>query len=193
MQTTLVSLLALSAGALARPSSAPSPPHEFTCKDANEGFAWSMTLFKYSATEVFTTPAHQNVDGEVAFNISNPALASGQSSSGCSGSSQQYPDYFYGNVVYDCVDPVSSFNTKTTFSFDAPSGLLSVNQSWICPDATDPITFFAAGSVNLTLTTTKSKYTNPDWSIGEIYSNSSAVSTAPALVPITAFKISAVV
>ncbi|EFX05616.1 hypothetical protein CMQ_3685 [Grosmannia clavigera kw1407] len=192
MQTSFVALLALSAGVLASPS-APAPTHAFTCKDANEGFAWSMTLFEYKATEVSTTPAHQNVDGEVSFNISNPALLSLQSSSGCSGSSVQYPDYFYGNIVYECIDPRIDTNTKTTFTYDAPSGLLSINQTWTCPDAKDPVSFFAAGSVNLTLTTSKTSYSNPDWKMGQTYASKTAISTGPSLVPITAFHISAVV
>ncbi|EFX03439.1 hypothetical protein CMQ_367 [Grosmannia clavigera kw1407] len=191
MQTSFVALLALSASALAMPS-APAPSEQFTCQNATEGFAWSMTLFLYESAEIFTTPSHQNADGKVSFNISNPGLLSLQSSSGCSGDSVQYPDYFYGNTVYECIDPRTDTNTKTTFAYDSPSALLSVNQTWTCPDATNPITFFAAGSVNLTLITSKRNYSNPDWKMGETYSSKTTVSNGPYLVPITAFHISAI-
>ncbi|EFX04047.1 hypothetical protein CMQ_975 [Grosmannia clavigera kw1407] len=188
MQTTLLSLLALSAGALAAPAASTSA---LTCSQKSEGFAWYITRFQYSGSEVFTTPSHQNDNGQVSFNISNPALVPGQASSGCSARSSQIPDYFYGDIVYDCIDPRNDAYTNTTFKYNAPSGLLSIMQTWTCSDAKDPAVFTASGSVNLTLSCGESTYNNNNWTIGQTYSSTTQVCVSPD-TPAMAFQISAV-
>lgn len=158
MQSALISVLALSAGALA----APSAPRALTCSASSKGFAWSVTGFQFNATETYTTPAHQIDNGVVLFNISNPALSPTQVSSGCYASSSQAPDYFYGGNN-DCTDPENDSNTKTTFAFNAEAGTLSVNQTWTCTDTNPPSTFFAAGTVVLSSTCTAGTSQNDNW------------------------------
>ncbi|EFX03312.1 hypothetical protein CMQ_3241 [Grosmannia clavigera kw1407] len=144
--------------------------------------------FEYNTIETSSTPAHQVVKGEVSFNISNPALLSLQSTSGCIAQSYKFPNYFYDSDVYHCVDPDSDSKTKTAFTFDSASGLLSINQSWTCPDTTETMSFIASGAVNLTLTTTPTVYSNPNWHVGETFHNSSKYSTAVD-GPIMAFQV----
>lgn len=174
MQTTLLSLLAVSAGVLA----SPTQTRGLACEKMSESFAWYVTGFQYNATEIFTTPSHQNDDGEIAFHVSNTALMQNQSSTGCFARSSQIPDYFYGNIVYDCIDPRSSSYTNTTFAFNVPTGLLSVNQTWTCMDSGSPTTFYATGAVNMTLDCTDESYKNSNWTLGQTYSNTSKACTA---------------
>ncbi|KAI5918422.1 hypothetical protein F4810DRAFT_715515 [Camillea tinctor] len=165
--STIASILPLAAAAPllgARDSSTPG------CSDASfNGFAWAIEGFDYHASYIFTTPAHQNSWGYVNFNLSNPAVGY---TAQCSASSNQLSDFFYGTMVYTCESPEGS-TTETTFDFSRPSGLLHVNQSWVCSDADPqyPTTFHAYGGVNLTLECTDDTNTNPDWELGQIYSD----------------------
>ncbi|KAI1486745.1 hypothetical protein F5X96DRAFT_215636 [Biscogniauxia mediterranea] len=164
--STLANILPLAAAAPllgARDSSTPG------CSDASfNNFAWAIEDFDYHASYIFTTPAHQNSWGYVNFNLTNPALGY---EAKCSAASNQLSDFFYGTMAYTCSSPED--NTETTFDFSRPSGLLHVNQSWVCSDADPqyPTTFHAYGSVNLTLECTDNTNVNPDWELGQIYSD----------------------
>ncbi|KAI1503304.1 hypothetical protein F5X99DRAFT_110772 [Biscogniauxia marginata] len=165
--STIVSVLPLVAAAPFGLDSRDSNPG---CQDASlNNFAWTIENFDYHASYIFTTPAHQNSWGYVNFNLTNPAL---EYKAQCSATSNQLSDFFYGTMPYKCTGPEGS-TTETTFSFSRPSGQLDLNQTWVCSDADPqyPTTFHAYGSVNLTLECTDVTTTNPDWEIGQIYSN----------------------
>ncbi|KAH9886144.1 hypothetical protein F4778DRAFT_759142 [Xylariomycetidae sp. FL2044] len=166
------------------------------CQAAGFGgdFAWTVKDFDYHASYIFTTPAHQNSWGYVSFNLSNPALAY---EAQCSAASSQLSDFFYGNFPYTCTVPDAdaggSTTTETTFDFSRPSGVLDVNQTWVCSDADPqyPTTFHAYGTANLTLSCTVETVNNPDWQIGEIYS-SRTVTCDLVTVPVKPYQITAV-
>jgi hypothetical protein len=101
------------------------------CQDASfNNFAWTIDSFRFHASYVFSTPAHQNSWGYVDFNLTNAALAY---QARCSASSSRINDFFFGDQVYDCVVPEGS-SAKTTFSFSRPEGKLGLNQTWTCSD-----------------------------------------------------------
>lgn len=171
----LVGLLAASAAT----ASAATIPAK-AARDANPGctaasfgtFDWSIGEFVYNKSITFSTPAHQIDSGIVQFNLTNPALAY---PAVCQAYSTQANDFFYGTQVYTCTVPEEDATTETTFTFNAPSGALNINQTWTCSDKDPqyPDTFTYAGTVNLTLDCTASYYKNPNWEIGQIYSNNS--------------------
>ena len=101
------------------------------CQDASfHDFSWTVEAFRYHASYVFTTPAHQNSWGYVDFNLTNAALGY---KAACTASSSQISDFFYGDVAYDCVVPDGK-SASTSFSFSRPDGALQMNQSWTCSD-----------------------------------------------------------
>ncbi|ERS98852.1 uncharacterized protein SPSK_04578 [Sporothrix schenckii 1099-18] len=168
----LVGLLAASAAATA--SAAPTvaargdapacvPP------PAGTKYGWSIGEFVFNKSITFSTPAHQIDGGVVQFNLSNPSLAY---PAVCAAYSSQLSEFFYGNIVYNCT--TENPDTATAFTFNAPTGQLNVNQSWMCIDPDNgpyPTTFAYKASVDLTPACTSSSYKNPDWHMGEIYSS----------------------
>ncbi|KAI1174143.1 hypothetical protein F4777DRAFT_411635 [Nemania sp. FL0916] len=152
-------------------------PHGLSSRDSDPAcastsfgdFAWNVEDLTYHAGYLFTTPAHQVSSGSVAFNLTNPALVEKVS---CSAYSTQLNDFFYGTVNYECASPEGS-KTKTTFAYSRPSGQLDINQTWTCSDDDPqyPVIFRAYGTANLTLDCKESDYQNPDWHMGDIYSN----------------------
>ncbi|KAK4141253.1 uncharacterized protein C8A04DRAFT_31231 [Dichotomopilus funicola] len=134
------------------------------CSKASfKGFEWTVQDFDFHASYIFSTPAHQNSWGYAFFDLVNPAE---QTITHCEGSSSQLSDFFYGTVSYKCDD-------KTSFTFNRPTGELTLSQTWTCDDADPkyPTTFTAYGATNFTLTCEEATYQNPDWQIGEIYSS----------------------
>ncbi|KAK6077109.1 hypothetical protein SCUP234_06848 [Seiridium cupressi] len=160
------------------------------CQAASFGnFSWTVEDFDYHASYVFTTPAHQNSWGYVNFNLTNPALTY---KSSCSGTSNQLSDFFYGTMPYTCTSPDGT-SAKTTFDFSRPSGTLNVNQTWVCSDQDPqwPATINGYGQVNLTLDCTDTTYQNPNWTLGQIYSDRE-VKCAPVTVPVKPYQMTAV-
>ncbi|KAI0840328.1 hypothetical protein F5Y06DRAFT_262363 [Hypoxylon sp. FL0890] len=160
------------------------------CQAASFGdFAWTVENFDYHASYIFTTPAHQNSWGYVNFNLTNPAL---EYQAICSASSDQLSDFFYGTMQYKCTVPDGS-TTETTFDFSRPSGVLDVNQTWTCSD-TDPqypTTIHAYGTANLTLSCTDETWINPNWTMGQIYSDRD-VKCTPVTIPLKPYEMTAV-
>lgn len=169
----LVGLLAASAATLTSAAAVPVN----AARDSNPGctaasfhdFSWTIGEFVYNKSITFSTPAHQIASGNVQFNLTNPALTY---PAVCTAYSTQLSDFFYGNQVYECKTEGNP-GTSTTFTFNAPSSTLNINQTWTCSDedAQYPDTFIYAGQVNLTMECTTSTYQNPDWEIGQIYSS----------------------
>ncbi|KAI1855700.1 hypothetical protein JX266_000565 [Neoarthrinium moseri] len=172
-------------------------PFGHNARDSNAGcqaksqkdFQWTVENFDYHASYIFTTPAHQNSWGYVNFNLTNPAL---EYKASCSASSSQLSDFFYGTMAYNCTVPDGS-TTKATFDFNRANGELNINQTWVCSDLEPqwPATFHAYGQVNLTLDCTDSTWQNPNWTIGQIYSDRE-VKCAPVTVPVKPHTITAV-
>ncbi|CAK7199778.1 hypothetical protein SEUCBS139899_002461 [Sporothrix eucalyptigena] len=167
-------LFGLAAAAASSVSALPHTP--VVVRDDNPGctadsfgdFDWTISDFVYNTSIVFSTPAHQIPNGVVQFNLTNPALTY---TAVCEAYSTQLSGFFYGNIVYTCTEP--SNETTTTFTFNAGTSELNVNQTWTCSDedAEYPDTFTYAGAVNLTLDCTADSYQNPNWTLGEIYSS----------------------
>ncbi|CAK7214071.1 hypothetical protein SCUCBS95973_002022 [Sporothrix curviconia] len=170
--STLFSLAAASASTAAHlPHNTHTP---VLARDDNPGctadsfndFDWSISDIVYNTSIVFSTPAHQVPSGIVQFNLTNPALTY---TAVCKAFSSQLSGFFYGDIVYTCTEPSNA--TSTTFTFNAGTQLLDVNQTWTCSDedAEYPDTFTYAGAVNLTLDCSATSYQNPNWTLGEIF------------------------
>ncbi|KAI1378430.1 hypothetical protein F4677DRAFT_443644 [Hypoxylon crocopeplum] len=160
------------------------------CQAASFGnFEWTVENFDYHASYTFTTPAHQNSWGYVNFNLTNPAL---EYQAICSATSNQLSDFFYGTMPYTCKVPDGS-TTTATFDFSRPSGVLNINQTWTCSDEDPqyPTTINAYGTANLTLACTDETWTNPNWTIGHIYTDRE-VKCTPVTIPIKPYKMTAV-
>ncbi|KAK8065499.1 hypothetical protein PG997_012246 [Apiospora hydei] len=157
---------------------------------AFHGFAWEVKNFDYHASYIFSTPAHQNSWGYVNFSLSNPALLYDVQ---CSADSSQLSDFFYGNIPYSCTGGPNGTTTQTTFDFSRPSGQLNISQTWVCSDEDPqwPSRFTAWGSVNLTLDCTDETTTNPNWKLGDVYSDRE-VKCAPSTVSLTPYQMAAV-
>ncbi|KAL7626117.1 hypothetical protein AAE478_002887 [Parahypoxylon ruwenzoriense] len=185
--STIATLLPL---AVAAPLDLPARDSNPGCQDASFGnFSWTIEDFVYHADYVFTTPAHQNSWGFVDFNLTNPAL---EYQAVCSARSNQLSDFFYGTMAYSCVVPDGS-TTKTTFDFSRPSGVLNVNQTWTCSDTdpTYPTTINAYGTVDLNLSCTDETWINPNWTMGQIYSDR-IVRCEPVTLPLKPYKMTAI-
>ncbi|GAP93076.1 hypothetical protein SAMD00023353_10000270 [Rosellinia necatrix] len=144
-------------------------------------FSWTIEDFTYHAGYLFTTPAHQVSSGSVDFSLTNPAFSEKVS---CTAYSTWLTDFFYGNINYNCTIPENT-GTETTFSFSRPSGELNINQTWTCTDEDPqyPVTFRAYGTINLNLDCKETNYQNPDWQMGETYSNRD-ITCAPVTLPL---------
>ncbi|KAI0182712.1 hypothetical protein EV127DRAFT_48244 [Xylaria flabelliformis] len=144
-------------------------------------FSWNVEAFTYTAGYLFTTPSHQVSSGSVQFNLTNPAVSEKVT---CSADSTWLTEFFYGNINYNCQAAEGS-TTKTSFSFNRPSGELNINQTWTCNDEDPrfPIKFRGYGTVNLTLDCKETNYQNPDWHQGETYSDRS-ITCAPVTLPL---------
>ncbi|RDA89874.1 hypothetical protein CP533_6653 [Ophiocordyceps camponoti-saundersi (nom. inval.)] len=125
---------------------------------------WTVSDFEYHASYTFSTPAHQIAGGYVNYTLANPVLSYKVS---CPASSSQLQDFFYGTQVYMCQSPVGAVD-ETTFTFSRPSGELKINQTWSCPS--EGSRFEARGGVTLNLECQDTKWQNPDWKMGQIYS-----------------------
>ncbi|OIW29352.1 hypothetical protein CONLIGDRAFT_575945 [Coniochaeta ligniaria NRRL 30616] len=162
------------------------------CTEASFGnFSWMVDEFDYHASYIFTTPAHQNSWGYTNFNLSNPALPY---KAVCNATSSQLNDFFYGDFWYECSIPDGSpAGTGATFAFNRASGQLDFNQTWRCSDedAQYPTTFRGYATVNLTLECNDTTWTNPNWTMGQIYSDRE-VKCAPVTLPVKPYTITAV-
>ncbi|KUI73772.1 hypothetical protein VM1G_09169 [Cytospora mali] len=165
------------------------------CSETSFGdFQWTVESFKFKASYIFSTPAHQNSWGFVDFNLSNPAVPDVQAS--CSAQSDQLSDFFYGNFAYNCTfngDLDEPEPAPAKFTFSRPSGELTINQTWVCDDEDPkyPTTFAASGQVNLTLDCTDTTWENSNWTIGQIYSDRE-IDCMPVTVDVEPYLITAV-
>lgn len=158
--------LSLAGVALALPSIT-ARQEDQTCVDISTKMTlWEVKQFDYHSSVVFSTPAHQNSWGYVNFTLENPAVDYRPI---CSAASNQLSDFFYGTVIYDCQIPDAEEGAEATFTFSRPSGVLQINQTWICDDEDDPAAFEAQGGIDLDLHCRDVEWENPDWQQGQIY------------------------
>ncbi|KHN99361.1 uncharacterized protein MAM_03059 [Metarhizium album ARSEF 1941] len=183
MVNLLTSLL-LAGAALA----APSTPDLRTGNPCTEKSArmenWQVKDFDFHASYIFTTPAHQNSWGYVNFTLLNPSFPSKPTQ--CSGTSNQLSDFFYGNFNYDCSR--SWPGQSASFAFSRPEqDQLKVNQTWECRG--EGSRFWAEGGLKLNLTCDDATWTNPDWKMGQIYSDRTVNCThIDATVPVETMR-----
>ncbi|RDA83660.1 hypothetical protein CP532_4655 [Ophiocordyceps camponoti-leonardi (nom. inval.)] len=160
---SLLATLLLTGSALAAPTDQHKSP---SCTSKSSSMReWTVTGFEYHASYTFSTPAHQIAGGSVNFTLSSPVLSYSVS---CPASSSQLQDFFYGTQVYKCQAPAVAGGDEATFTFSRPSGELKINQTWSCPS--EGSRFEARGGVTLNLTCADTKWQNPDWKMGQIYS-----------------------
>ncbi|EFY89625.1 hypothetical protein MAC_04278 [Metarhizium acridum CQMa 102] len=178
----LLTSLLLAGAALAAPSTL-DPRAADTCTDkSRQTKHWTVKDFDFHASYIFTTPAHQNSWGYVNFTLENPNVAFKPQ---CSASSGQLSDFFYGNLIYKCTQPVSG--VPATFTFSWPQKELKVNQTWTCPQ--EGSRFYAQGGSKLNLTCADNTWQNPDWKMGQIYSSRTiSCNHVNAPVPIQAIQ-----
>jgi hypothetical protein len=118
-----------------------APP---TCQQASQqATAWTVTNLTYSASVVYTTPAHQVDGAQVAFNLTNAALDYPQV---CRGESPVAGVPFADATVYTCtpgnataldgigVEGTHHGYSRATFVWDWPTKTLFVNETWNCND-----------------------------------------------------------
>lgn len=133
---------------------------------------WTISNLVYIGRWTYSTPAHQNAQGYIDFDLATQALA--PSSSKCSASSSRLSDFFYGDQTFQCDLPVGTIvgggtGGRATFEFNRVAGWLRVNQTWTCHDVEDqrwPVTYSAFGFINLTLNCKEDYYQNPNWTSG---------------------------
>lgn len=162
MHVSACALLLAAVAMAAPPTSDPRKP-ELCTQKASHVKQWQVKDFDFHASYIFTTPAHQNSQGYVNFTLENPSLAF---TSRCEAKSGHLQDFFYGDLAYNCTEPVPG--PKTTFTFSRPSGELKVNQTWSCVG--EGSTFWAQGGTKLELDCEDKSWTNPDWKMGQTYS-----------------------
>lgn len=173
------------AAALAAPAS--SPDNNACTSQSTKVTAFQIKDFDFHASWTFSTPAHQNSWGYINFTLANAAVDYEYQ---CSAASSWLSDFYYGNIDYNCTDPATGQQTQRgTFSYSRPATTLAINQTWDCPEGSR---FWAEGSAVLDLRCDETTYQNPNWTMGQIYSN--RVVTCDKLsqpVPITSLRAAA--
>ncbi|KAK3314448.1 hypothetical protein B0H66DRAFT_576715 [Apodospora peruviana] len=156
------------------PSCPARPPRDGKCWKDVLGLEWSVKNFDYHASYTFTTPAHQNSFGYVNFNLTNNLKPDIKAV--CSAASSQLTDFYYGSMPYSCEltatgkDPVPA-GTAVTWTFNRPTGELAIDETVVCQEGKATGMFYASGAKNLTLSCTDTTWTNPNWTMGAIYSD----------------------
>lgn len=132
--------------------------------------------FDFHASWTFTTPAHQNSWGYVNFTLARL----GGDDDGvphaayqCTAASNWLSDFYYGNINYNCTDVAgggagNGLPHRGTFSYSRPDKTLAINQTWDCPEGSR---FWAEGGAVLDLNCHETQYQNPNWTMGQIYSD----------------------
>jgi hypothetical protein len=92
---------------------------------------WQLEDFDFHASYVFSTPSHQNSWGYVSFTAVNPVH---DTRTKCSAQSNRLNDFFYGDVEYACETDGDRNLGVAKFTFDRPSGEVTMEQTWYCHD-----------------------------------------------------------
>ncbi|KAK3387870.1 hypothetical protein B0H63DRAFT_471048 [Podospora didyma] len=151
------------------PACPAKPPHGGKCWKDILALEWKVHGFDYHASYIFSTPAHQNSWGYVNFNLTNNVVPY---TATCSASSNQLSEFFFGTMEYPCTLPSTApAGSAVSFKFSRPTGQLDIKETIICNENKITGDFVASGAKNLTLTCTNTYYQNPNWTIGQIYSD----------------------
>jgi len=165
LNSRIVAVVSLAASTL----SLPSRKHTTFC----------LEDITYNSSVIYSTPAHLAVaQGQVSFNLVNSAVPY---ATHCSAFSVQPFDFFYGEVVYQC-DAVPDVVGSTNFTFSEPDGVFAVNSTWSCGEGSETILGYGTGTAALDCST--NTYTNPNWTVGDIYSTTTTT-CQPAELQIT--------
>lgn len=130
----LLQTIFLSALAVAAPLEATSSALGACEEDVSHNFSgWNLSDFESSSSYKYTTPAHQNDYGSVGFNVSNLATVAVPYTVPCSGESDLIGDPVSDTIIYSCPVP-NSATGPVSFTYDWNSGMLVLNQTWMCND-----------------------------------------------------------
>jgi hypothetical protein len=113
-----------------------------SCSDISfHSSTWDVTNLTYTASVIFSTPAHQIDGATVTLNLSNAALDYPMV---CKATSSAAGVPFADGQQYTCttgnetaLDPSQGSHhgfAKATFTWDWPTTTLHVNESWTCND-----------------------------------------------------------
>ncbi|OAA64777.1 hypothetical protein ISF_04187 [Cordyceps fumosorosea ARSEF 2679] len=183
--TTVATTALLAASALAAPAATIDGTESCT-RTSTRVTTFNVKDFDFHASWTFSTPAHQIAGGYVNFTLGNAALPYVYT---CSAASTQLEDFYYGNFIYNCTDPTGRQTREGTFTYSRPTTTLAINQTWECPEGSR---FWAEGAAKLDLHCNETKWQNPNWQPGQIYSSRSVTCdklTQP--VPITNMRAAA--
>lgn len=130
MHSTL--LLLLAPLALASPMGLNAQNRTQSCLSKSPAMVeWELEDFDYHASYIFSTPSHQNSWGYVSFTAFNPVH---ETRTRCSAQSSQLSDFFYGDVQYTCDNETPANLRDTIFTFNRPTGEVTMEQTWYCHD-----------------------------------------------------------
>lgn len=180
----LTSFLALGIPALAVPCGGDNtnPGHGTCTSTSARENSWTLHNLEYHASYTFSTPSHQIPSGHVNFTLTNPAL---DYAAHCEAYSSRLTDFFYGELTYDCAIPADAKDRgdMASFTYSEPQGRVTLNQTWVCPEGGNGNgkRWHATGNVTVDLDCETTRWKNPDWQIGEIYSTRT-VSCVPVTV-----------
>ncbi|KAG8406420.1 hypothetical protein J3459_012163 [Metarhizium acridum] len=106
---------------------------------------WRITGFEYRDERVAIASSQVNY-GLANFTLQNSALSHKTT---CTGLSTRSPNFFTGDTAYDCAVLPDDKGDLSSFTFDRATGLLRINQTWVCER--DGSRFGGQGHVKLDL------------------------------------------
>ncbi|KAF2396455.1 hypothetical protein EJ06DRAFT_240766 [Trichodelitschia bisporula] len=125
---------------------------------------FTLSNINYNSSMIYSTPAHLAVsEGYIDFDLENSAVPY---TAHCSAYSSRGFGFFFGDQVYQCTVPAGS----ASFTFSQPDGVFNVNETWTQEHGHRSQDYLGTGSGSITLDCSTVVYTNPNWTIGDIYS-----------------------
>ncbi|OAA35418.1 hypothetical protein NOR_07997 [Metarhizium rileyi] len=136
---TLTLTLALAGQALSR-----AADKVCTVETVN-AFVWRITGFEYRSEQ------YQDHVSKVAYGLANFTLENSALSyrTRCTALSTRAPDFFTGDTAYRCAARPDAPSDVSSFSFDRSTGLVAINQTWVCDK--DGSRYAGRGEVRLAL------------------------------------------
>ncbi|KAH6683567.1 hypothetical protein F5X68DRAFT_22816 [Plectosphaerella plurivora] len=130
---------------------------------------WELEDFDFHASYIFSTPSHQNSWGNVTFTAFNSVH---NTRTRCSAKSNRLNDFFYGEVEYACDTNGDANLGAAKFTFNRPSGEVTMEQTWYCHDNPNfpPARFTAKGDVVTQLKCEETTFENGNWTMGSSFS-----------------------
>lgn len=135
-------------------------PATAASKDTCTSHSTKVTQLEIKDFEFHASWAISNLWGHINFTLINTAV---NYTYQCSTTSDRLDEYFYGN----CTGPSGRATNTATFAYSHPAQTLAINQTWACPEGSK---FWAETGAELPLICEETKYQNPNWTFGNIYS-----------------------